>query len=478
MAEAGRDGNQVTTMLALSSADGTTPVPLKADPATGRLLVDLSGGVTGPGTSTDNAIARYDGTGGSTLKDSSVLIDDTDNITGVATINKITITQPASGATLTIQDGFTLTIDGSATVQGTNTGDQTTISGNAGTATALETARTINGVSFDGTANIVVTAAAGTLTGTVLNSTVVTSSLTAVGTLTTLTVDDITINANTISSAGASSLTITATVGQAVAVEGVLFDGGVVTGASSITSTTFVGALTGNADTVTTNANLTGIVTSVGNATAIADKAIAIAKLADGTDGELITWSATGVIETVAVGTATHVLTSNGVGVAPTFQAAAGGGADLVVMALPGIGEVGTGTSIVQNNSNAWRMNDNTNDTNFQAPVKAPVGATSISSVKLLVNDNSSGDAFMRFFFYQIDRSDLSAEKNDTTDTNAAYTGTASGILVITVPTAAYSGLTIGEDDILNIRVFRDSDDASDTWNTFLDVFGIEFTFA
>lgn len=37
---------------------------------------------------------------------------------------------------------------------GTNTGDQTTITGNAGTATALQTARTINGVSFDGTANI------------------------------------------------------------------------------------------------------------------------------------------------------------------------------------------------------------------------------------------------------------------------------------------------------------------------------------
>jgi len=47
--------------------------------------------------------------------------------------------------------------------------------------------------------------------------------------------------------------------------------------------------------------------------------------LANGTDGELITWSAIGVAETVAVGTATHVLTSNGVGVAPTFQAAAGG---------------------------------------------------------------------------------------------------------------------------------------------------------
>jgi hypothetical protein len=33
-------------------------------------------------------------------------------------------------------------------------GSQTDVSGNAGTATALQTARTINGVSFDGTANI------------------------------------------------------------------------------------------------------------------------------------------------------------------------------------------------------------------------------------------------------------------------------------------------------------------------------------
>ena len=37
---------------------------------------------------------------------------------------------------------------------GTNTGDQTSVTGNAGTATALQTARTIGGVSFDGTANI------------------------------------------------------------------------------------------------------------------------------------------------------------------------------------------------------------------------------------------------------------------------------------------------------------------------------------
>jgi len=78
------------------------------------------------------------------------------------------------------------------------------------------------------------------------------------------------------------------------------------------------------AGNVTTNANLTGVVTSSGNATAIADKAIGIAKLADGTDGELITWNASGVIAAVAAGNADQVLTSNGAGAAPTFQAAGG----------------------------------------------------------------------------------------------------------------------------------------------------------
>lgn len=44
-----------------------------------------------------------------------------------------------------------------ANLSGTNTGDQTNISGNAGTATKLQTARTINGVSFDGSADITIT---------------------------------------------------------------------------------------------------------------------------------------------------------------------------------------------------------------------------------------------------------------------------------------------------------------------------------
>jgi len=74
--------------------------------------------------------------------------------------------------------------DASNNINGTFVGDITgDITGNADTATTLETARTINGTSFNGGANITVTAAAGTLTGSTLNSGVTASSLTSLGTL-------------------------------------------------------------------------------------------------------------------------------------------------------------------------------------------------------------------------------------------------------------------------------------------------------
>ncbi len=94
--------------------------------------------------------------------------------------------------------------DASNNINGTFVGNITgDVTGNADTATALETGRTINGTSFDGTGNITVTAAAGTLTGSTLklNSGVTASSLTSVGTLSSLTTsgditvgDDLTVN--------------------------------------------------------------------------------------------------------------------------------------------------------------------------------------------------------------------------------------------------------------------------------------------
>ena len=65
-------------------------------------------------------------------------------------------------------------------------------------------------------------------------------------------------------------------------------------------------------------------------ATTVTDNAITLAKMAAGTDGNLITYDTNGDPAYVATGTATHVLTSNGAGAAPTFQAAAGGGATIL----------------------------------------------------------------------------------------------------------------------------------------------------
>ena len=64
----------------------------------------------------------------------------------------------AHAAVTTSVDGFMSAADKVKldAISGTNTGDQTSVTGNAGTATKLQTARTINGVSFDGSANITI----------------------------------------------------------------------------------------------------------------------------------------------------------------------------------------------------------------------------------------------------------------------------------------------------------------------------------
>ncbi len=67
------DENHVPTLLAVSSVDGVTPVTVYADPSTHRLLVDSTSGVVGPVSSTDGAIALWDGTTGQTIKDSTLV---------------------------------------------------------------------------------------------------------------------------------------------------------------------------------------------------------------------------------------------------------------------------------------------------------------------------------------------------------------------------------------------------------------------
>jgi hypothetical protein len=99
----------------------------------------------------------------------------TSSLTSVGTLGSLAVTGTATAG------AFSGPLTGNVTGNVSGTSGSTT--GNAATATALQTARTINGTSFDGTVDITVTAAAGTLTGTALPATVTGSSLTSVGTI-------------------------------------------------------------------------------------------------------------------------------------------------------------------------------------------------------------------------------------------------------------------------------------------------------
>ena len=86
-------------------------------------------------------------------------------------------------------------------------------------------------------------------------------------------------------------------------------------------------AITANTAKVT-NATHTGDVTGA-TALTIADNAVTLAKMAGGTDGQIITYDASGNPVTVGPGTDGQVLTSTGAGSPPAFETAAGGISDL-----------------------------------------------------------------------------------------------------------------------------------------------------
>jgi len=88
----------------------------------------------------------------------------------------------------------------------------------------------------------------------------------------------------------------------------------------TVTLPTATDTLVGRATTDTLT-NKTFDANGTGNSLSNVD----VADLADGTDGELITWDAAGAPTTVGAGTLGQVLTSNGAGAAPTFQAASSG---------------------------------------------------------------------------------------------------------------------------------------------------------
>ena len=106
------------------------------------------------------------------------------------------------------------------------------------------------------TGKVTATGFVGTLTGNVTGNASGTAltvtqaaqtNITSVGTLTALQIDNLNLNGNTLSSTAGTDLLITPLSGQQIVLDGtIIIDAGVVTGATSITSTAFVGDITGD----------------------------------------------------------------------------------------------------------------------------------------------------------------------------------------------------------------------------------------
>jgi hypothetical protein len=173
----------ITTSLGISGDTGTDTIALATDTLSFIGGTGITSTVSAVGNSVtfdiDATVATLTGTQTLTNKTISGASNTLTNIANSSLTNSaVTVgtTSISLGASSTTLAGLTSV---------TSTAFVGALTGNATTATTLQTARAINGVNFDGSAAITVTAAAGTLTGTTLNSTVVTSSLTSVGTIAT-----------------------------------------------------------------------------------------------------------------------------------------------------------------------------------------------------------------------------------------------------------------------------------------------------
>ena len=204
-----------------------------------------------------------------------------------------------------------------------------------------------------------------------------------------------------------------------------------------------------------------------------------VADLANGTDGELITWSATGVATTVGVGTSAQVLTSNGAGAAPTFQTVAGGGNKSIWISGNACDFAGGSSQATSGNMPVIRTADSTTssiDCTFVVPTdfsaldslqvywKLPGGAhpVNLHMSEMLCGVLTAGDT-------TTSTDNVNATTLSTTAADALMTSDISG---------AINGLTLNAGDVVSILFTRDAGNAGDTINAVADIYGFLFKYS
>lgn len=226
--------------------------------------------------------------------------------------------------------------------------------------------------------------------------------------------------------------------------------------------------------------NATGLPTA-----GLVDDAVTLAKMAPGTDGNLITYDANGDPAYVATGTSGQVLTSNGAGAAPTFQTSSG--AELVVSVFPGMGVLEVATLGVNASGElpTIRFADGVSNAIWHQPYRVPASANgkSISQVRIHYQAVGTTDRnlYIASNFYLYPSTNNSARVSDSDGARAYATGTSTTTnhMYIDINSAAYNGIgVVATGDLLMFDVNRQGADVLDTYGQIWYVFRIDITFA
>lgn len=281
-------GYNITIRGSTGPTTGITVAPGKQtwvawDTNLGDFREIASGDVDGPSSSTDNAIARFDGTTGKVIQNSAATIADT---TGDITAGKYNgLTVSTTTGTLTIANGKTATVNNTITLAGTDSTTMTFPSTNA-TVARTDAAQTFTGTQTFSSAPIV-------------------STLTA---------------SKPVFSDGSGALTSTGTLATD--------QGG--TGQTSYTAGDLIYYATGTAFTKLAIGGANTVLTSSGSApqwTSLSGISVGTAtNLAGGAAGSVPYQTASGATSFLSIGTANQVLQVNSGATAPEWVSSSGTG--------------------------------------------------------------------------------------------------------------------------------------------------------
>lgn len=207
---------------------------------------------------------------------------------------------------------------------------------------------------------------------------------------------------------------------------------------NALTATTFIGALTGNADTVTTNANLTGPITSTGNATAIASQTGTGSKFVVDTSPVLVTpnigvavgtsLDVSGVLESGAnSGTNGQLKLFGSTSGDCTIKTAAAAGT-ATVFQLPA--DNGSNTNVLQTNGSGV--------TSWVAAAAGTIGGSTGAADNILLRSDGTGGAT------------LQASGITVTDATGAMSPTTTDTMALGTTALMWSDLFLASGSVIN----------------------------